>query len=260
MFDFFNPQHWFQKRTSALDDARVRLEQMSQYNALFHLDPDRIVAAVTEYNAGSLGALARIIRDFEERDDKMATCAMKMRASVGRCDYSVLVKEGFEDDARAKRHAEILKRFWSTVTVTSRFNQNERGGMRLLKKQMMEAQSYGYAVHEIVWKPLANGEIAAEFIKLPLRHFENRTGALRFLPTTTAADGVPMAPGEWLVTTGDGVGIPAAICAMAKHMSFQDWLLFSERSGMPIIVGKTGAAFKSDQWNNLKGARRRRAP
>ena len=254
MFDFINPRHWFQKRASALDDARVRMEQMAQYNALFHLDPDRLVDAITSFNAGDLGQLARIIRDFEERDDKMATCAMKMRASVGRCDYSILVKEGFENDERANRHAEILKRFWSTVNVTSRFNMNERGGMRLLKKQMMEAQSYGYAVHEIVWRPLANGEIAAEFIKLPLWHFENRTGALRFLPTETAVEGVPMAEGEWLVTTGDGVGIPASICAMAKRMCFQDWLLFSERSGMPIIVGTTGATFRSEQWNNIKGA------
>ena len=254
MFDFINPRHWFQKRASALDDARVRMEQMAQYNALFHLDPDRLVDAITSFNAGDLGQLARIIRDFEERDDKMATCAMKMRASVGRCDYSILVKEGFENDERAKRHAEILKRFWSTVNVTSRFNMNERGGLRLLKKQMMEAQSYGYAVHEIVWRPLPNGEIAAEFIKLPLWHFENRTGALRFLPTETAVEGVPMAEGEWLVTTGDGVGIPASICAMAKRMCFQDWLLFSERSGMPIIVGSTGATFRSEQWNNIKGA------
>lgn len=254
MFDFINPRHWFQKRTSALDDARVRMEQMAQYNALFHLDPDRLVDAITSFNAGDLGQLSRIIRDFEERDDKMATCAMKMRASVGRCDYSILVKDGFENDERAKRHAEILKRFWSTVNVTSRFNMNERGGLRLLKKQMMEAQSYGYAVHEIVWRPLPNGEIAAEFIKLPLWHFENRTGALRFLPTETAVEGVPMAEGEWLVTTGDGVGIPASICAMAKRMCFQDWLLFSERSGMPIIVGSTGATFRSEQWNNIKGA------
>ena len=254
MLDFFKPSFWFQKRTSVLDDARVRLEQMSQYNALFHLDPDKIVGAITAYNSGDLGQLAHIIRDLEQHDDKMATCSMKMRASVGRCDWSVLVKEGFENDERAKRHAEILKRFWSTVNVTSRFNQNERGGIRLLKKQMMEAQSFGYAVHEIVWKPLKNGEIAAEFIKLPLWHFENRTGALRFLPTTTATDGVAMAEGEWLVTTGDGVGIPAAICAMGKRMSFQDWLLFSERSGMPIIVGKTGAAFGSDQWKNIKAA------
>ena len=254
MLDFFKPSFWFQKRTSALDDARVRLEQMSQYNALFHLDPDKIVGAITAYNSGDLAQLAHIIRDLEQHDDKMATCSMKMKASVGRCDWSVQIKDGFTDDARAKRHAEILKRFWSTVNVTSRFNQNERGGIRLLKKQMMEAQSFGYAVHEIVWKPLKNGEIAAEFIKLQLWHFENRTGALRFLPRTTATDGVPMAEGEWLVTTGDGVGIPAAICAMAKRMSFQDWLLFSERSGMPIIVGKTGAQFGSDQWKNIKAA------
>ena len=64
-------------------------------------------------------------------------------------------------------------------------------------------------VSEIVWTPLANGEIAAEFIKLPLWHFENRTGELRFIPSATGYDGVPMPGGRWMVTTGAAKGIAA---------------------------------------------------
>ena len=63
-----------------------------------------------------------------------------------------------------------------------------------------------------------------------------------------------MKPGEWLVTTGDGVGIAAAICANLKRACLSDWAVFCERCGMPLIVGKTGAAFGSEQWNNLNDA------
>lgn len=259
MLDFMKPSHWFQKRASELGADAVRVEQMGRFNALFHLDPDKIVDAVTQYKAGTLGPLARIIDDFEDRDDKMKACSMKMRASAARCDYSILVAEGYERDERAKRHQEILKRFWSTVRATDRFRMNERGGIRLLKKQMMEAQSFGYAVHELVWKPLPNGEISAEFIKLPLWHFENHTGELRFIPSATGYDGVPMPEGRWMVTTGDGVGIAASIVAMAKRLAYQDWLLFSERCGIPILHAATGAAKGSDAWNGIVAAVRRAA-
>ena len=246
--------HWFQKRTSALAAAEVAREQQSRYNALLGCDIDRMIAAVTSFNAGNLAPLAKVIEEYEMRDDKMKVCSMKMKASVGRCDYTILPREGFEDDPRTMRHIEILKRFWSGITATSRFNQNERGGIALLKKQMMDAQSFGYAVHELVWRPLPNGELTCEFIKIPLWHFENRTGSLRFLKTTADYYGDPLKPGEWLVTTGDGVGIAAAICANLKRACLSDWAVFCERCGMPLIVGKTGAAFGSEQWNNLNDA------
>lgn len=255
-FKILNARYWFQKRESVLGSEHVRLEQMAKFNALYGCDPDKIVAAVTQFNAGTIAPLARIIEAFEQNDDKMKICSMKMKASAARCDYSIRLKEGYEDDARAKAHMETLKRFWSTIRVTNRFKMNETGGIRLLKKHMMDAQSFGYAVHEIIWKPLQNGELSAEFVKLPLWHFENHTGSLRFLKREHDYEGETMREGEWLVTSGDGVGIAASICAMAKHLSFQDWLLFSERSGMPIIHGATTAAFGSDQWNNLRAALR----
>lgn len=47
---------------------------------------------------------------------------------------------------------------------------------------------------------------------------ENHTGELRDLPTYGAYDGVPMEPGEWPVTTGDGVGVAAALAHHANGM------------------------------------------
>ena len=249
-----NIKHWFQKRESAISAVDVAREQMSRFNALLKSDPKDLTNAITSFDSGHLAPLARLIEEYERRDDKMKTCSMKMKASVGRCDYSVQKREGFDGDPRADRHAEILKRFWSTVRATSTFNRNETGGFNLLKKQMMDAQSYGYAVHELVWKPTPDGELRAEFVQVPLWHFENRTGSLRFLPTTTSCDGVDMKPGEWMVTTGDGVGIAAALCACMKRMGLVDWMVYNERCGMSLLHGSTGAAYGSEQWNNLNKA------
>ena len=139
-------RYWFQKTFSALSGADVTAEQQGRYNALMGADPDKIVSAITAYNCGSLALLARIIEEYELRDDKMRTCSKKLRASVARCAYSILKREGYEKDERAERHAQVLRRFWSGIKATNRFKMDEMGGLSLLLKQMMEAES------QRVWK------------------------------------------------------------------------------------------------------------
>jgi len=245
---------WFKSSSSHLDADTVEREQKMRFNALVNADPDAVVRAITSWNCGTLGLMARIIEEFELRDDKMRSCSKKLRASVARCDYSILKREGFENDPRAELHAKILRRFWSGIRVTSRFKLDEVGGFTLLMKQMMEAESYGFAVHELVWTRLSTGELSLQFIKIPLWHFENRTGKLRFLPTTNTYDGIDMKPGEWMVSTGDAIGIAASICATLKRCTLADWAVFCERCGMPFFIAKTGAQYKSEAWKNLSKA------
>ena len=244
---------WFQKSGSELGGAEVEREQMGRFNALMGADPDKIVNAITAYNCGNIALMARIIEEYELRDDKMRTCSKKLRASVARCDYTILKREGFEEDKRAELHAQTLRRFWSGIKSTNRFKMDECGGFSLLLKQMMEAESLGFTVHELVWKVIGN-EITAEFIKIPLWHFENRTGKLRFLPTTNVTEGIEMREGEWMVSTGDAIGICASICACLKRCTLADWAVFCERCGMPFFIGKTSAAFGTKQWKNLCAA------
>ena len=251
-----NIRHWFDKRSSVLTVAETTLEQMTKFNALVRSDPEDIIRAIDEFNCGYLAPMARLIGDYEQRDDKMRVASIKMASAVSRCGWSVRPKKGFEDDADAARQVEVLERFWSTVRVTDAFKRNERGGLALLKEQMMSAQSYGFAVHDLSWKPLANGEIEATFTSVPLWKFENRTGELRYIPQVGGWDGVEMKRGEWMVSTGDGIGIAAAICACMKRLGLTNWLVFTDRCVLPLIHGKTGAAYGSEQWNNLQKALR----
>lgn len=235
----------------------VAREKQSRFNPIRGLDPDRLVDAICAYNAGELAPMARIIEAFEQRDDTMTTASRKMRASVVRCPHQVLIAEGVseQDRERAQKHKAALERFWARVRTTSLFARNSRGGFQMLVRQMMAAQSYGFAVHEIVWRPRPDGEIEAQFVAVPLQFFENTTGELRFRRDPSATYyGEEMADGEWLVTSGDGIGIAASVAAMGKRLSFQDWLLFSERCGQPGLHAKTGAKKGSDEWNNLVAA------
>ena len=247
-----NPfRYFFQKRQPAVSPTRATMEQRMRFNPLMGFDPDRLVRAIDSFRAGDIADLARIIEDLEERDDKMCACSRKMRSSVSRCPHQVLIAEGYEGEEKALKHQEILTKFWGSIKCTSALKRNERGGIRLLKKQMMNSMSQVFAVHEIVWKPKPDGTITADFVSVPLWFFENRTGELRFLPNSSMYDGEVMPEGEWLVTTGDGVGIAASMAACGKKLSIADWLLYSEHCGIPGLHGKTTAAQGTPAWENM---------
>ena len=241
---------WF-RRGPALPSNTVYMEQMMKGNPLWGANPDRLVRAVTGWDAGYISDMARLIEAYELHDDTAKSCVRKRDAAVARCEHTILIEEGSEDDPRAQLHRDILKKFWAGIRCTSAFNRSQKGGLRLLKKQMMSAQSIGWSCHNIVWDISNPKAISAEFIHLPMWHFENITGVLRFKTLATDVYGVPMADGEWLVNTGDAIGPAVALACCTKRLSFQDWMLFSERAATPGLLGKTGAMPGTDAWNEM---------
>lgn len=250
MLGIFKHIPWF-RRSAALPGATVAMEQLMKGNPLWGANPDRLVAAVAGWDAGNIAELARLVDAYEIHDDTAKIGVKKRDASVARCEHTILIEEGSEKDPRAQLHRDILTKFWASVRVTSAFNRAQRGGIRLLKKQMMSAQSIGWSCHNIVWDTSNPRAITAKFIHIPMWHFENLTGELRFKQLATDYYGVPMADGEWLVHTGDAIGPAVALACCAKRLSLQDWMLFSERAAIPGLLAKTDAAYGTDAWNRL---------
>jgi hypothetical protein len=246
---FGNIIPWF-KRGPALNRQTVAMEQLMKGNALWGANPDTLVTAVTAYHAGNIAQLAKIVDAYERQDDVAATGRMKRDASVARCEHTVLIEEGHEDNPRAQLHRETLQRFWATIRCTSAFNRAERGGIRLLKKQMMSARTHGWSAHNILWRT-EGGTLRAEFVQIPMWHFENLTGELRFREHVTDWYGVPLWDGGWLINSATPIGPAVALACCAKRMSLQDWMLFSERAATPGLLGKTAAAPGTEAWNNL---------
>ena len=249
-------RYFFQKREPRTDRGAAERELRSRMAPLRGLDPDRLASAIDGFRAGSLGPLARVVAEFETRDDTMSSCSRKMRAAAARCPHQVLLREGLGpgDRERAEAHRRALERLWAGVRATDALARNQRGGFRLLLKQMMDAQSFGFAAHELVWRPRPDGSMDLVCVRVPLQFFESRTGALRYLRDPNLWEGEEMAEGEWMVTAGDGVGIAASIAAMGKRLSLQDWLLFSERCGQPGLHARTDAKQGSEQWEDLVAA------
>ena len=249
-------RYFFEKRAPETGRGAAERELRGRMAPLRGLDPDRLASAIDGFRAGSLGPLARVVAEFELRDDTMKSCSRKMRAAAARCPHQVLIREGVgaSDRGRAEEHRRALEGLWARARATDALVRNQRGGFRLLLKQMMDAQSFGFAAHELVWRPRPDGSLDLTLVRVPLQFFESRTGALRYLRDPNLWEGEEMAEGEWMVTAGDGVGIAASIAAMGKRLSLQDWLLFSERCGQPGLHARTDAKQGSEQWENLVAA------
>lgn len=251
---------FFQKASSDFDANEAFRRNQLRYNALRALDPDVLVRHLEAFQRGDICGLERVIDEFEQREDKMRIGSFKMAAAVSSKPWKVQIRQGEEENPRAKLHQEHLTRFWNRVEATDAFCRNRKGGLRLLVKQMMSAQSRVYSVHDICWKVNGDGTLNATFTHVPAWCFENRTGRLRYIKNDCDTAGAEMPDGEWLVTVGEGVGVAAVVIAMAKRLSWNDWLLFSEKCGMPVILGNTNAQRDTPAWAAMSRAIRAIAP
>ena len=228
----------------------VQQSRRQRWNPLRTLTPTTLTRALDAFEYGDLREFALLAEVVAERDDTLKSVKPKREKSVSRRDWNILKRE---KSYAADQHKEILEDFWNNVRAVNAYDRNERGGMSRLIKQMMTSVSFRYAVHHIVWRP-QNGKLRATFEFVPLWFFENRTGTLRFLKDGVGVDGEEMKPGEWMVTTGDGLMIACLIGYVAKRYSIQDWLAFSEKFSMPGTLGRTSAAKGSAAGNAMKTA------
>lgn len=236
------------QQTSAISTARVVQHLQMRFNPIRQLDPTVLSRALDGFASGHLREAAMLFEAIERRDDQIAAVAAKRKKAVARNGYDILT---VENSPEAVRHQEALKYFYDNLTATNAIDRNQRGGVRLLVRQMMDAVSKGFATHEIIMRPSRAGQLTATFNFVPLWFFENITGKLRFLESDFALAGRDLEEGGWMVTTGDALMIACSVAYMYKTLSLRDWVIYNERHGMPGFLGKTSTTPGSPQWDAM---------
>jgi phage gp29-like protein len=220
-----------------MDNLGMRWRQ-TRFNPLRSLTPERLATALDSHAAGWLREAALIFETIEQREAIVRSVMTKRRAAVARRDWQVIVPDA--ENPNAEAHKATLEYFYNNLTVTDATDLNVRTGMSGLLRQMMDAIIQRYAVHEIVWKPGAEG-LTAELRRVPIYFFENRTGKLRFTGPENRVDGTELEEDGWMVTVADGLGEALSICWMFKRLGIQDLLAFSEKFSVPGVLGRTTA-------------------
>lgn len=245
-----------QKQESDVSADRVLLYLRSRFNPIRRLTPELLSAYLDRSKVGFLREIALVWDSIEDRDNKIKLAMGLRKKSVARFDYQIEVMPDLEgaDKKTAEEHKAALEYFYGNLRTTRAIDENERGGVKLLVRQMMDCVGAKYSVHEIVWMPQADGGLTAEFRWSPLWFFENLSGKLRYLTREGETYGVDLEEGGWMITTGEGLMYALSILYMFKTLPLRDWVTFSERNGMPAFIGKTPAAPGTEQWDALEAA------
>ncbi len=238
-------------KSSQFSAERVAGTIRDRLNPIRGLTPELLVTHLQGWRAGRLRPLALLMDEVEDRDMVLKNVVSKRKRCSSRCEWEIQTED---DSPEAEAQKEFLEDFYARIGASSVLEADQRGGVSLLLRQMMDAMGKRYSVHEIVWRPDAGGSLTADLIWAPLWFFEARTGRLRFLTQDHHMDGVPMEENGWLVTVGDGLMVASVIAYLAKDFGLKDWLNASEKFGTPIIDAATDAAVGSPEWEALKEA------
>jgi hypothetical protein len=233
--------------------ARITLSVRMRFDAIRGLTFNRLVSYLEQWNLGFFRMAGILWDQMQKRDYQLAVDVKKRRRSAARHGYEIALQKGIPkgDQEMASAQQSFLQNFYDNVQVTDALDPDQRGGMRLLAYQMLDSVGVYYAAHEIIWQPQDDGSLTAKFIKMPVWWLEGTTGKLRFLQSEFQVYGNDMAPGEWLITTGDGLMEASSICYLFKNLPLKSWLAMLDRLGSGALVGKTPAQFNSPQWNNF---------
>jgi len=257
-----NGSLWEPTTAPQITRERIVSDRRLRFNPIRHLSPESLSRALDAFHLGYLRPAALLWDAMERRDDVLQGVAAKRKKAVARLDWEIVA---FEPTPAAQLHRRALEYFYNNLTATHACEPDQRGGVALLIKQMLDALGKKYAVHEIAWQrrpvtgavsgeDLPRTQLTATFYFAPLWFFEARTGPLRFLKDELAYDGVELAPGQWLVTAGDGLMESCSIAYLFKHLPLRDWLVYCERNGMPGVRGVTEAAPGTPEWDSAREA------
>ena len=222
-------------------------------NLLSGLSGETLGYALDMWERGDLRMAALFWQSMALRDDVIASVKAKREKALARRAWQIVTSAPKGMEATAKEQQNKLKEFWSGITAVDAYDRNDRGAFSKLVRQMLTAVSYKYAAHHILWKPQAD-RVTAEFEFVPPHFFENRTGTLRFCPQGYETTGEQMPADEWMVTCGDGLMVSASIGYLCKRNALTDWLVFSERFGVPGVLGHTKHAAGTAGGNAMADA------
>lgn len=239
------------KTGSRVDAERVKQALQSGVSVIRGLTAESLAQDLEHFSLGYLRSAALRWQRIRERDDTVKAVTEKRELDAALLDWSIL---RLDDSPEAAAHQTALQEFYHGLTATHALDQNQRGGVATLVRQMMRAVGDRYAVHEIVWQPGAPAGLTAEFRYCPLQFFENTTGRLRFLAQDNVYPGEDLEPGGWMVTVGAGLFEATSVAYLFKNLPLKSWLIFCDKFGLPGLHGETTAAYGSDEWNRFRDA------
>lgn len=131
--------------------------------------------------------------------------------------------------------------------------------------QTLAARGMGYGATEITWTRRDGDVVPKWFHPVPYRRFIfDDADRPRYLKDPYSREGDPLEPGRWLFATNQtpyfhikarlGLLRTATWFALFKRWSWRDWMVYSEKFGVPLVLGKYAQGTPEEQIDELEQA------
>lgn len=199
------------------------------------LTPWRMNAAWQAAEQGYLGDQCDMLTGLVEGDATLRNLFEQRRAAVASKPRGWQA-DGAEGDSKIA--AAVLDRAMQALPLTAALD------------HQLTFNQYGFACTEIVWDYVeVGGEryvAPVDLINVPHRRFrvDPETQELRLM-TAEKPEGEELVPGKWWITVSPGcsiarggLGRTAGPYAMYKRWGTRDWVIYSEKFGVPLVLVK----------------------
>lgn len=231
------------KRASELPEAAplgvqvrdlTQLRQTVENHPGWAVTPSRIVATFLEAEGGDPRNQVALFDDLIENDGHLRSLFDQRRQAVAGKDWVVQASDG---ESNSQLAASVLNRVLGDQNLIGTY------------EHLLSFNKYGYAAAEIVWTVrVIEGRtwiVPSEFIAVPANRFLLAGEELRLVTDANKRPGEPLLPGKWITLTRNDVTLAraglmrtGAWYAMGKRYGFRDWMLYSEKFGIPLILAK----------------------
>src|SRR6478672_5971810 len=129
------------KTTSIISPRLAARAARWRFNPVTNLTPSLLLRHLDVLDNGYHREATVLWQYLEERDDILRTVTAKRKKSVARHGWTVLPKEGLPPSKQklAARHVDALEFFYSNLECEHALDSAERGGFKLLARQMLDA-------------------------------------------------------------------------------------------------------------------------
>lgn len=196
----------------------------------FGLEPQRVVRIFRQAEQGWPEEQCDLFDDIVENDGHLRSLITARTLAVSGKSWQIAAGGAEPRDLLAAVELEKSLR-------TANFDE--------LIENVIQARYSGYAGAEIVWEDRDGFIRPIWFICIPCRRFRFDSNDVPMVVNQFGFEGVPLTPGKFLFTRGGG-GIAARAgllrtatwYALFKKWSWRDFVIYAEKFGIPLVVGK----------------------
>lgn len=232
----------------------VQVQALPHFDrALIHpetgLEPNQVVSIYRSAECGWTLHQAELFTGIVENDGHLrATIEGRINAVAGK-QWQVL--PGGDDDE--SRNAALLL---DSALKESNFSE--------VLPHILSARYMGWSGVEIFWDERNDLIQPLWFIDVHARRFSFNSLDLPELVNNASNTSQPLEPGKWLfprvrgvfggVTARAGLMRTATWYALFKKWSWRDWVIYAEKFGIPLVLGRYKMGATEDEKSTLEGA------